>query len=243
MLKGNFPTLSTLTEYYAAYCSSVSLGQHAETFTVAALTADIGSFSSFVSFLVTFFSAPGLVATQLMTLVTLGTTLSLRLGPLHRARVLSINLTNALQTSLTNFASAQETWLKIPALGRPSELVAAQEKLVEAKDAVEMVQSLDLTPFGFNDAIVTSSPVSHQYLKRGQEALQNAEQTASKVSSKHGSGLTRDTFGCISGIDPPRDQGKKSYCYNFAFRGGPEGCPWPQCDFNHYTQLELAAIP
>ncbi len=50
----------------------------------------------------------------------------------------------------------------------------------------------------------------------------------------------RDAAGCIPGIDPPLDQGKKSFCYAFAFGGG---CNWPQCNFNHYTQVELSAIP
>ncbi len=160
VLKGNFPTLSTFAEFYAAYCSSVSLGQQAENFTISSLTADIGNFSSFVSFLVTFFSALGLVVTQLLTLVSLGTTLNLRLGPIHRAQVLSSNLTSALQTSLTNFASTQETWFKIPALGRPAELVAAREKLVEAKDAVELVQSLDLSAYGFGNSFSAASNAS-----------------------------------------------------------------------------------
>ena len=53
-------------------------------------------------------------------------------------------------------------------------------------------------------------------------------------------GPERDAAGCIPGIDPPLDQGKKSFCYAYAFAGG---CQWPQCNFNHYSQLELSTIP
>ena len=63
-----------------------------------------------------------------------------------------INLTVALETSLSNFASAVETWFKVPAVGRPPQLVAAVDKLREAHEAMELTQQFDMSTYGFGPA-------------------------------------------------------------------------------------------
>ena len=86
-LKGSLPSLATLAEFYAAYCSAISLGHQAVNCSIESLTSDIGPFSAFITFTISFFAGLGLITTQLSSLVAVATTLSLRLGPMHRAHV------------------------------------------------------------------------------------------------------------------------------------------------------------
>jgi hypothetical protein len=201
VLKGNLPSVATLAEFYSAYSSAISMGQQVIRFSLELLTSDIGSFSAFVTFIVTFFAALGLIVSQLFELVSSGTKLALRLGPMYQAHVLRINLTVALETSLSNFASAVETWFKVPAVGRPPQLVAAVDKLREAHEAMELTQQFDMSTYGFGPAPAmwaTSASAGHF-----QPALTPASQTGPYPTPLLYSGPTSMPFqGAYSGQLP-----------------------------------------
>jgi hypothetical protein len=163
ILEGSFPSLHIFAGYYASYVNAISIGSQTEIFSIGALTSDIGAFSAFIKFIMVLFAALGLNARDLDQLVSLATSLSLRLGSEHRSNVLRLNLTAALETSLANYGTSVKTWVKIPAVGPPPILTAALEKLIEARDAVEHFQSRDLSAFGFsNSSSVVLGPCNAQ---------------------------------------------------------------------------------
>ena len=98
ILEGTLPHLQTFASYYSSFKSTILIGSQTEIFTVDALTSEIGAFSMFIKFIMgmVLLAALDLNACELEQLITLATSLSLRVGAEHRSSVLRMNLIAAL---------------------------------------------------------------------------------------------------------------------------------------------------
>ena len=221
ILEGKLPPLQTFANYYSSYINAISIGSQTEVFTIDELTSEIGAFSVFIKFIMVFLAALCLNACDLEQLITLATSLSLRLGAEHRCNVLRLNLTVALETSLNNFGTSIKTWIKIPVVGPPPCLNVAVEKLIETRDAIELFQARDLTAFGFMSSSETMGPP-----KTAPPSLKRAE-------------VDDDTNERAPATFSKRATLEIDFCRDF-LRGE---CNYVKCKFVHRTHEELQAIP
>ena len=233
ILEGNFPPLQTFASYYSSYVNSISIGAQNEALSVDELTSDVGTFSAFINFIMVLLAALGLNACELEQLITLATSLSLRLGAKYRSNVLRLSLTVALETSLNNFGTSVKTWIKVPVVGPPPRLNVAVEKLIEARDAIEQFQARDLTVFGFK-SLLESPPHSLSTPQGLSKPTTFFHVTSDSEKRKRETSPER--------LDPgPQRHGqtKSGFCKEFL----NDKCDFYKCKFNHFTLDELKAIP
>ena len=244
----NFPTLEATIEIFGLFQRLTVHGTPPTR--LLDLCADSAEFEAFINFFVTFTSALGLDFTEWKNLVgSSGVYFNIisALRPLERVaarqRLLAPSLIQSYKAigGAIVVANAHQSnyGLPPPAARLPTHLPEMAVNALGLRNTFA-----ELSGFGLGGAMEKSldsepsaSADANQSRKLDQTHLGGGEQ-ASVLFAKLGP--ERDSAGCIPGIDPPLDQGKKSFCYAFAFGGG---CNWPQCNFNHYSQLELSAIP
>jgi hypothetical protein len=138
-------------------------------------------FSSFISFVVTVFTAMSIDVSDLRNFVSSATSLSERLNDSPAA--LAINVQFAFEASFVSLASALSTHIKIIAPRPTPILVASVERINQAHIAISQAQSMDLSFFGLSHA-------SHAALS---SATESSSETKRKV-----------TFGTVDATSPKR---------------------------------------
>ena len=269
ILGGTFPSETEWLKYYSLYRDLTSLG-HFQAPGLDYVYSNISVCESFVQFIVTTFASIMLDTSELLSICAAAKDLAASLSPEHAATALKVVLRQCIQRSLSAYSTVLQTHVKIMVLGSQPKLIAFLEPIIEARQHVLKVLQSDLSWWGlpspllgfqFGQAAASYSQSSATSSSQGPMQLlpvllsphgdsagekvptARSPEVTVQVGSKHprevsGSRGERDAFGSIPGVDPPADQGKKSFCYDF-LRGD---CRWSPCDFNHYTQEELAAI-